>query len=126
MSYKASPGNPVPTGQAPPGNYRYQGPPQGQPVGGRPGPPGYMGPPQMGGHHQMPHQMGPPQMGGVVPQLGGGVPQVGGARGLGGRSALMFIGLYRYEARTPEDLSFEKGIEALDNSYSTYIITKET
>lgn len=63
------------------------------------GPPGY----NMGG---------PPQMGGpsMVPQVGAAVPHIGGAGTMGGgRSALMFIGLYRYEARTPEDLSFDKG-----------------
>jgi fyn-related kinase len=39
------------------------------------------------------------------------VPTVGGAAvpRAGGGSGLLFVGLYRYEARTPEDLSFEKG-----------------
>ena len=111
MSYKANPGPPGGAGGPPPGsqqvpaNYRYtpgMGHP-GAPVGGhiRQGPPpqGYMmgGPPQVGGH--------------MVPQVGGAmVPQVGGGPQFKQRSALMFVGLYRYDARTPEDLSFEKGI----------------
>lgn len=49
---------------------------------------------------------GHPNMGypGMAPSL---APpgQVGGAR----RGALMFLGLYKYEARTAEDLSFDKG-----------------
>ena len=59
---------------------------------------------------------GPPQIGGgaMVPQVGGAVPHIGGGGTMGGgRSALMFIGLYRYEARTPEDLSFDKGQSTL-------------
>lgn len=86
------------------------------------GPGGYQ-PPQ---HTSQPPQMArinnpqPPQMshgyppGGMPPQLGfGSVPQVGvpqvGRPQFSNRGALMFIGLYRYDARTPEDLSFEKG-----------------
>lgn len=52
----------------------------------------------------------PPNLGnypGQPPRLGG-VPRIGGGPMMGG-GALVFIGLYKYEARTAEDLSFEKG-----------------
>ncbi len=80
--------------------------------------PGY---PPFNQQHQQPpsmmHHQPPPQMGGGYPYnpqgYGGTVaPQLGGSvmsGGMVGRGVLMFTGLYRYEARTPEDLSFEKG-----------------
>lgn len=100
----------------------YGGPSAGQPShpGAAPRSSGYP-------YNQQPHQPQmmhqPPQMSGgypynqgfggaaMVPQLGGGgpVPQLGGGNRGGGHGVLMFIALYRYEARTPEDLSFEKG-----------------
>lgn len=51
---------------------------------------------------------------GAPPNLGGGVvgsvPRIAGAGGpVMGGGALVFLGLYKYEARTAEDLSFDKG-----------------
>ena len=83
-------------------------------------PPPRMGqqpPPHMGGGYP-PYNPGPsPGFGppSMVPHIGGGVPNVGG--GIVGHGVLTFIGLYRYDARTPEDLSFEKG------QWNTCIIT---
>ncbi len=94
----------------------YGGPNAGQPVHGgqnRPGYPPYNQPPQQ--HHPQPMGGGYPSYnqggfggGQMVPQIGGGVPQLGGGNMGGGRGVLMFTALYRYEARTPEDLSFDK------------------
>ena len=84
--------------------------------GGAHGRPGY------GGFNHQQHQQPPSMMHQPPPQMGGGypynsqgyggavAPQLGGpGGGMVGRGVLMFTGLYRYEARTPEDLSFEKG-----------------
>lgn len=102
MSYTGGhPTNNAPVSQ-PPASYPYN------PSGGHPSMGGAHhgvgGPPRMGG----PPQMGGPQAFMPPPQLGG-VPTMGGASARRGNAALMFIGLYHYEARTPEDLNFEKG-----------------
>ena len=78
----------------------------------RTGYPSYNQPPPhhaqpMGGGYPAPFNQGGYAGQQMVPQMGGGVPQLGGGMG-GGRGVLMFIALYRYEARTPEDLSFDK------------------
>ena len=65
-----------------------------------------------GGYPYNPQSFGGSAM---VPQIGSG-PQVGGGRGV-----LMFVGLYRYDARTPEDLSFEKGKYLDDSVFILYI-----
>ena len=84
-------------------------------MGGGPAYPSYPQQPQPG-YRQPPvqHQQAVGYHAGPPPTLGGGgvgaVPRIPGAGGpMMGGGALVFLGLYKYEARTAEDLSFDKG-----------------
>lgn len=92
------------------GSARGKGPPPNSApnMGGGPGYPPYQQ--QAQPYRQQPAQLAPnlgytgappPQLG-AVPRIPGGPTMTGGA--------LVFLGLYKYEARTAEDLSFEKGV----------------